>query len=684
MAHQVHPTDSAWLAKKAEIDEWFKDCSTAPRTRVAYLQSAHASGKSTTFLKYLIENSYAAEPCYFIYVAARVDELNSARNYLVRNLPRRILSDISWDFEDEERPWQLTTYDHYVSWNDMLGEELYPDRVNMIVDVELLASVASELFFAKLLDRARWTREEPPVVANIFLMSPHRSERTISAFRRHVGDVAEINVPDINPQLTLEVVKSHEFPGVVLAAAADCLEQDEESRVVVIAHDTQFFDDAVGIRQIKRWKHPGLDESLCARQISVDSEAGLSAQVSKLRVLAFDYMSESTVLDTASGHTVKAERYLDRDEVERALSWALKTEEPHEVRIITNLSPAIRDQMPRSDERHDPAWNEDLPFLILTLLETFRDRPLKDLLMRRAPDDFAFTEMLLRLEMSQLVIQKNDLGIWALTKVGMEAYLLMVHSLIEPAFEAPVDIYVANLLARVTFEEDVKVKRVLIRMAAIALVEIPSLCNPSRPRSSVSLHDLRQQCAGIGHEQCWKGGLWAALGVYLASSERNIFGPGRGEEISGPLRVNCGVGWKVAELVAFLDDRLKVRPAANQIMSTWLDDEQVAVVETHLARSWFYRAVAAPCGRDRAIYDVASSLQVNVDQNSELLYLEGVRRDDREAGHIFAIYGSLRGRGPEDLEVSSLTYIPRHILKALDSEARPGWADAIATTYPMH
>ncbi|KAI1206778.1 uncharacterized protein F4807DRAFT_469829 [Annulohypoxylon truncatum] len=186
-------------------------------------------------------------------------------------------------------------------------------------------------------------------------------------------------------------------------------------------------------------------------------------------LLVIDCASEAVLFDARTDQMVVAERVMERNEVDRALSWARKVLNPGSTRVVASLDP---EHLHRVADPPGAAWNADLPLLVLRMFDLFPRRKLESQPMRPPPDMSAFIETVIRLRNMGLVETTGDGPRWANTgERGIRAD--------EPRESA-------------LGEQDPNVKRVLIRMAAISTVGVRAFCrfasfNEIRPPESAPL-----------------------------------------------------------------------------------------------------------------------------------------------------------------------------------------------------
>ncbi|OTB04116.1 hypothetical protein M426DRAFT_23234 [Hypoxylon sp. CI-4A] len=361
-----HPTPlkSAWISQAREIDDFVYSSRTNTESTVAYLTSAHGSGKSVTLIRYIVNTMHIP-----------MEGKRGTWPRLVYILPREAEMTIEIDkgalhgFVTNNYTYIgdnfiLDTYEGFTNQIEQAskGNSAWPEKILLVVDVELRASVAGEIFFGKLLELIM--KEDGPVFS-ILLMSPHRSTRTVSAFETVVGEVQDIEVSDINPVLAPNLLQDEDkdLLGEHLRYLIDhTLKQDEDAGVVVATTDTSCFEGT------KNLKPPAIciNESNVTelakgirkghRVFGMNPEVDVTACVDNLRLLIFDCAPMSILYDSKSDHLVKRKRILSENEVDLLASWALKsTTKPEEVRIYICITPNDMDSVQWNNDPAGPA-----------------------------------------------------------------------------------------------------------------------------------------------------------------------------------------------------------------------------------------------------------------------------------------------------------------------------------------
>ncbi|OTA70846.1 hypothetical protein K449DRAFT_428422 [Hypoxylon sp. EC38] len=689
----MFPRERAWEAKLEDIDAFIKGSQACEQSRVAYLQSAHASGKSTTLLVHIMkefqkysQGSIQDIPC-LIYVLPRDAELTFVVDYLTEMADDLLELISSQDFDKPEIPFTICTYEGFISNVHMIPK--FSMSTTVIADVELRASVAGEIFFGQLKELIQ--KKDTPI-GKVLLMSPHCSKRTIEAFEKAVGKVQDIIVPDINPELNVQhLLGDGDIRPSIVRAVDLVLEHTEEGKVFVSTSQPHYLS---GIKTghavyVSASTTDELKSKISAtRVLAVDPEAGISVPIPKLYLLVSEGVSDTVLFDTITSQLVQRKRTFTKQELDQQQSWALKTTtDPKIVRVFLCMTKSKFKHLNSTGDPWGPAWNLHLPWLTLRIFDVWSDRAMWELPIRSPPDHFAFEETIRRLTVMGLLIKghgENPYG-YQLTNLGYGVLGTMNDT---PIFRG--NLHAAYLVAVVKDgKQSTKVNRVLIRMAAISAYGIRNLCAINAgTRPTVS--QIRDQCASIGQKHCEKGGLWAALGVYLKGNERYDFIGNRTELINrGWQLLNPKVGREVLCLVADLERSCEITPVINESEALMLDKDEVVAVERALMWAWVYRVVNIECESFDA-FDISSLRDVVVDEDVEFLNLHGTRMkpENRELGRFFAIYNGLEQtngpNGEKKIQAFDLTFIPQHRYEDVGERFGLEWPSAIITAYPPH
>ncbi|KAI1411325.1 hypothetical protein F5Y13DRAFT_191263 [Hypoxylon sp. FL1857] len=644
----------------------------------------------------------------FIYVLPRDAELNYVSDYLIGHMPEERRKLTSMGMIDPEYPFAISTYKEFNLFVDELYEtredepQRWPDQVTMMVDVELRASEGGELFFINLLDLIR--RRSP--VLNILLMSRHFSVRTASAFEKIIGQVQRIQVPNINPELTTYRTAPDNMEATTLNAVRAVMATREpdsdEPRIVIGTSDDDIVvraDFEVQFIHSMNISEPGIFHDQASGELNsvfvVDPEAVLSARLPNLKLVVTYGNSRSLLFDRVTGQLVNCTREMSLYEMELQTSWAFKTTtDPEDVRILQLMTAAKLKSLKRSKDPWGPAWNVHLSLLTLRILRMWPRRILAHLPMRQPPDRFAVSDMIHKLVIMGLAKEHYDdenRGRYSLTTMGQCALDAMNQSEVA---NANIHLHAAYLLATAVHNKGKlsdKVVRVLIRMAAISAVGIGAFCAiNTQIQARPSLQQRLGQCAGIGRQQCRKGGLWMALGVYLKERKEGNFSarerqePNQGSLKRDWLTIRAYSGFLISYLVARFETMASCSQDGDEIQNTMLDDDEVAVVEQHMIMAWLHRVVHIECASGN-VSDVSSYQDVTIDEGSEFLDVTAEKQDrkNRKLKGFFAIYDSLQ-LVKKVYTASELTLIPASRFAVVKERTGMNFLTAAATTYPLH
>ncbi|KAI1774833.1 hypothetical protein F4818DRAFT_416866 [Hypoxylon cercidicola] len=695
--------ESAWMAKMPDLTTFVARSLDIKQSRVTYLQSAHASGKSTTMLKWIMTviNDNLPQPKkatpWFVYVVPRPVEKEFVTDYLLANAgDDGIFENTSSSFDDR---FVIVTYEGFL---DAIGEKKdWPERVTIMADVELRATVAGEIFFGKLLELVK--KNEP--VVNLLLVSPHQSARTKSAFEQVVGQVHEIEVPNINPQLQVHTIEGNDWKEQVAGLVEQVYRANTEAKIFVGTSDGGYIDPIAhkNDKEIVHLKGPnvnGLHEAFAGKEriFAIDPEVAVSAPTDNLELVISEGTTRAVLFDTMTSQLVACKRSMTRREIELEQSWALKTSLHREdvgIYMVTanNKRPNI------TTDPWSRAWNVHLSWLTLRIFSTWPDTNPGDLPIRRPPDVLAFTETMNRLVVMGLLEQDLEgKGRYSTTILGGRALRWMTWWATLPLNATDqLQVHTAYLLAVASMKQDPpNVIRVLIRLAAITACGISKFCVSNSKRGRPSRSAVEAQCDGIGRRLCWKGALWIALGIYQKGMAKDDF---RGDSHRLLERdwalVSAGLGYEIQQSVEAIEKCIGLGPAADEIQYTLLNADEVAAVERYLMWAWLHRVIGIRCerGEDTA-FDVVSAHLVEIDEARDLFDIRKMTDspEHQRIGCIFAIYDRLVRCEPghpmmnkgKHLSALDLTFIPRELYREVQKKIGLKWPIPISTKYPLH
>lgn len=216
--------------------------------------------------------------------------------------------------------------------------------------------------------------------------------------------------------------------------------------------------------------------------------------------------------DTLSSQVVAMETLMTTADLERERSWVLKSGESVD-RFYTLLTDQQVHHLEETGDHWCPAWNEDIMWTALSLLEVFPGRSFHKVPLPIVPDHFALSETMVRLDaMGAINDSRGSFSLSRLAKIALD----IRHKVFSFGNAwTEIDLHNAMLFARASDDSlPLNVRRVLVRLAALIANDVDAIIRP-RPGTEPSLEDLQGQCLGVGREQAHKGHLWIALGVWL-------------------------------------------------------------------------------------------------------------------------------------------------------------------------
>ncbi|XDG01562.1 hypothetical protein ABKA04_001177 [Annulohypoxylon sp. FPYF3050] len=545
-------------------------------------------------------------------------------------------------------------------------------------DVELRASVYGELFFASLIDLlAHYSRdpiERIPMI-DVLLMSPHRSQRTVSAFERVVHLVQNIEVPD-----TARHLNTHIRPNIqdnIENIVEDIYSRDNRSVVVIVGKNPRNVGGHVTTK-ISGLTTIGSRTFATGGLLWIDPEADICLSLPTINFLVVGCVSKAALFDTNTSQVVVKNRPLEMNEISRVLSWARNTDTPSSVRIVLDQS---AENLNRLADPPSTAWNSNLPWLVLELIGLFRDRKLEHLPIRPPPDPSAFLETISRLYKMGLV-GKTERRKLSNTVNGTSALSAIRFMRKAARFPCQIDIHAARLIASARSEQGPRVRRVLLRLAAISIVGTKNFCGLTDERPPPK--EIQDQCNGTGQKLFHRGSLWAALGIYQDCFIKGEISEKAENITKGPLLVNGRYGFRIWGIVSALEDFISLAKADNEEAATLLGDDEIARVDQYLLQAWFHRVVRVHC-RTKRISDMASSItNIHVSEGTEYLDLEARAQVCDRYGCFYAIYDNLRVDEDKSIVVDGLTYLPYNTFNRLEVPGGATWLAAVKTNYPIH
>ncbi|KAI6083290.1 hypothetical protein F4821DRAFT_263026 [Hypoxylon rubiginosum] len=694
------PRQSAWAANREEVRDFVSKGQDTERSRVTYLQSSYASGKSTTMLLYLMDYIHKiittagpkpkATP-WFVYVLPRQADATLLGEWLASEPPKDdgIFESTSSSFEDR---FVITTYRGFLESLDARQQkkEGWHKRVHIMADVELRASVDGEIFFGRL---AELVQKNDPIV-NLLLVSPQRSHRTIKAFERVAGRVQEIVVPNVNPQLRVKSIEGHDWMDKAAAIVDQVLRADQEARVFVGMSDPRYLEQYLAqkgtaeVELVDRSNVDNLKDLIKERVIAVHPELNMSASTDNLRLVISQCTAESVIFDKAMGQLLECERELSLKEIEQEQSWALKTSlDLDDVDVYVAISKKQYKAAKNPNDPWSPAWNVHLPWLTLRLFQTWPDIKLGHLPIRHPPDVPAFSETVRR--MYTMGFLERDEGRFSTSMLGRHAvYWMDRWAQLGASATHQMQAHAAYLLAVASKKQDTpNVVRVLIRLGLISARGIGMFCtiaNPAKGRPSDEA--VRSQCAGIGEKLYWKGALWTALGVYLKGVLSDHFRPDSSQDLQLDWAlVDPLVGFNILRLTREIEKAIGLPPVVHEIQDTMLNDDEILTVEKYIMWAWLYRVLGIRCkGAGDVAFELTTGNAVEVSEAEDLLDISLFTKSRRhnKIGGICVIYDRLvRSKGK--VMAYNLTYIPQKHYQDVVDKTGLTWPSAIHTKYPL-
>lgn len=338
---QPHPQNLAWKAKQTVIDDFLRTSLANKKTSVAYLKAAHGTGKSTTLLKHVYEVAQSvSEKPKITYVMSRAAETAALTKWLDESVGPGVFQQVLDTPLTPNIPFTVTSYNTFVG---SMPQNPIREGILLVVDVELTPSLWGELVFGMLLAP---TQSEDPAVT-ILLMAPHLSKRTVTAFEKVVGTMKIIDIQDPSPPLRVRYVQEdgNGWAETARAIIAKARARDAGAKALYCVPSNAAARDAVpnGASTLNLDLTVGTDIVIQrASDLLVDPHEGGSLQCPNLRLLVCMCSLESLAFDPMTSQIVQTKRRaISSDELDRQLSWALKTtHNPEDVEIIVLASRA--------------------------------------------------------------------------------------------------------------------------------------------------------------------------------------------------------------------------------------------------------------------------------------------------------------------------------------------------------
>lgn len=422
-----------------------------------------------------------------------------------------------------------------------------------------------------------------------------------------------------------------------------------------------------------------------SRLVAIDATAP-SFPLPKLAMVISSGKYQIQKWDTQSSQILATEIPMTKADLDRERSWVLKGGESVD-RVYTLLTDQQVRHMERTNDPWCPAWNEDIMWTVLSLLEIFPDRNFHKVPLPIVPDHFALSETLVRLE-AMGAVDDNTHGGFTCSRLAKIAVLLHDNVFLFANAWTEIDLHNAMLFARASDHSlPLNVRRVLVRLAALIANDVHTLVRP-RPGTEPSLEDLQGQCLGVGREQAHKGHLWIALGVWLkAQYEEDVISVEQ-QVAQDRLLVSKDKATMVHELVQYVERFLGLPNIEyhEEVQATKLSDEEVLLVEEQLVFCYMTRVMTIQSREDGIMYDAISGHPL-IYRKEELIDIEAFKNSEpnRRLSLFFVIYLELKAvPGKENHEAGNLVYIPQRAFKVVGRNRLMDWPTIVVTSYPAH
>ncbi|KAK6074255.1 hypothetical protein SCUP234_08305 [Seiridium cupressi] len=674
----------SWESKKSEVDDFLKDCTENAGSMAAYLISPHASGKSTSLPIHMLVHTMETQTGPLIYVPSREQEAKSVFRNLVDFKPS-LKEFITYADDGEGLATELESGDLVVcSYDDFVDWATEPTKTSftILADVELRATVSGELFFGKLIELAQPKPENP--VMNIILLDARISGRTRKGFDKWNVPLRLIEVQGQQPSPRVK------RPGDDWKATMSKAIQETEGQVVAVLEsmDELIEQDVLIIDRLNLCNQDG--GGLCValpadKIVNICPDLSIKGRCRNLTLLLSHGQAVSLVLDEQIRQLVCTTRKLSHHELLREESWVLQSDnELEKVRYIScSPAPSGRNSDNAPSDPTQSAWNQDLSYLVLRMVEMWPNVHVASYPICPAPDPAFLIEEYVRLGCLSCLEPGERDGEATLTSRGRTT-LGVVQNMRSSDSPGIVPFEMAHFLASVNSVPDVKVKRVIILMALLIYrgeLRTDTFCYI---RKAPSRAVIDKRCAGIGHKLAKRGWLWGMLGVYLKHLVNGDFQVVSAPIVADGLAVSPAAGRLITEQYGNLEYLLGLSPIRDPIADTDLNDEQVAMVEWELAFSYQHRTAFhfTRTNRQDSWSDAYSSCDVGIDRDREFLDFDGIKDMTEADGGYLAIYLLLEPHQAQSYICRALTYIPRNNIIELGRRQGGSWPQCLVTSVP--
>ncbi|KAI1328145.1 hypothetical protein F5Y16DRAFT_398558 [Xylariaceae sp. FL0255] len=303
--------------------------------------------------------------------------------------------------------------------------------LTLIMDVQVAASAEDEITFGHLVSwiEGALKRMEAgyEVHIAILLLGPRLSKRTFDKMRRLIPNIQEQEVDCPSRPIQFECVLSQSKDTV----AATILQGVGQGKTVLLTScrdkewDVENFQLG-GLRESAGcFDNLGFKEELKQlEQLVVDISGSCSFSASlNLTVVLSSGLLIDTQRDAKIGQLVMDCRRLTKCELDNAMAWTYKAKQgPRSVRFLTLYSQYGYQDRVDFDEALGPAWNKELPYLVLSQIAQWGGqggKTIKEFPTREPPDSIAWRECYVRLTTSQCIRRDEDVpGLAHLTPKG--------------------------------------------------------------------------------------------------------------------------------------------------------------------------------------------------------------------------------------------------------------------------
>ncbi|KAI2601974.1 hypothetical protein GGR54DRAFT_626232 [Hypoxylon sp. NC1633] len=685
MAH-IDPC-SAWMAVREDLDNQLAEANSDGCLNVTAVTSMPASGKSTTMLSHIFQLAREGRaPNRVIYVIPDETETVLLKRWMIMNnvASKEEYGDMRLGSDNKMTLATTRDFAKYLVEDGVGGTR----RLTLVVDVSWYPTWEEETMFAAL---ARWGQQQLESgdcrVAVVLLMSVFESRRTLELMEKSFGkeSVRRLTFPDLHEWPKVQIL-GRGWNNSMADHVADVIDQGGR---VIRASETEIPD--LNHTEASEMKLPSANgtstaiqdvtELLEVRLLSLAPDYPFSTQFEKLRLfISSVWVTESLQMDDETFQLVIRRRRLERCELMRHQSWVLKSgADLDKVEFLVTYDPSLVDAPQTFLERFGPAWNEDLLPTALSLTKIIGPMVPWKMSIRKPPSPHIWEEANVRLhKLGCLELDMERTGAFQVTDFGASVYRNMT--------DHQVNFYAAYLLAMSDTEGDLVIRRLLIRIAALASIDMAVCHVADDPQPGTWAIPI------IVKDRLSDGFIWLTLGVFLSIEYK---GPDlamqnarehggvvkRGGLVILPQNVEVTLA-RVEKIERMHDIHQHDRSWMNRPLS----DQRAGVVNRALMWTWLFRMVWIDGGAKPDIRgheparDLVTTRQCIRDIREfpiDVVHLRERAIQAGMSGGICAIYHSMHEIPSGGYKVALLTSIPIETFDDVEEKTGEEWPEVV-------